>query len=118
MHKVWRAILSLSVVMIVYMNPVEAQSTKKNETKQIKCTGKVVDEQNRPIADVNVALHERIYNESTTSYDINLIGEVSTKADGAFSFTRHIEKDVYRYGYLIAEKKEWALGWTNWRMRA
>ncbi|UCF14897.1 MAG: carboxypeptidase regulatory-like domain-containing protein, partial [Phycisphaerales bacterium] len=114
-----RSILVLwtSFSMIFLASSAQAQSSKNQETKQIKCTGKVVDEQNRPIADVNVALHEMIYNETASSYDTKLTGQVSTRTDGAFSFTRHIDTGVYRYGYLIAEKEGWALGWANWRMQ-
>jgi len=91
--------------------------TSAEETKQITCTGKVVDDQNRPIAGAKVALHEMVYGQTASSYDTKLTGEVTTRADGAFSFSTNAESDVYRNGYIIAEKEGLALGFANWRIR-
>jgi protocatechuate 3,4-dioxygenase beta subunit len=104
--------LSLTIIFIAGL--AQAQS---EQAKQITCTGKVVDDQNRPIAGVKVALHEMVYSPTANSYDSKLIGEVTTSADGAFSFSTSAETDVYRYGYIVAEKEGLALGFAVWRIR-
>jgi protocatechuate 3,4-dioxygenase beta subunit len=87
------------------------------EAKQITCTGKVVDDQGRPIAGAKVALHEMVYGQTAYSYETKLIEEVTTRADGVFSFSINAESDAYRYGYIVADKEGLALGFANWRMR-
>jgi uncharacterized GH25 family protein len=88
------------------------------EAKQITCTGKVVDDQDQPIAGAKVALHEMAYGP-VASYGTKLTGEVTTGADGAFSFSTstNAESDVYRYGYIVAEKEGLALGFVGWVLR-
>ena len=108
------AVSCFALAIILITGLARAQS---EQTKQITCTGKVVDDQNRPIADVKVALHEMVYGQTTNSYDTKLIGEITTRADGAFSFSTSAESDVYRYGYIVAEKEGLALGFANWRIR-
>jgi len=90
---------------------------RNEEAKQVTCTGKVVDEQNRPIAGVKVALNEMAYGQTTNSYDTRLIGQVTTGTDGAFSFSTSAESDFYRYGYIVADKEGLALSFANWRIR-
>jgi len=107
------AVSCLGLTIIFITGLAQAQS---EQAKQITCTGKVVDDQNRPIAGVKVALHEMIYGPTANSYDTKLIGEIKTRADGAFSFSTSAESDVYRYGYIVAEKEGLALGFANWRM--
>ncbi|NQT01652.1 MAG: carboxypeptidase regulatory-like domain-containing protein [Planctomycetes bacterium] len=111
MRRNWRTILCL-VLLVGIINHSSAE-----EAKQITCTGKVVDGQGRPIDDAKVALHEMVYGQTASSYDTKLIGKVTTRADGAFSFSTNAESEVYRYGYIIAEKEGLALGFANWRMR-
>ena len=108
------AISCLALTIIFLTGLARAQN---EQTKQITCTGKVVDDQNRPIAGVKVALHEMAYGQTSNSYDTRLIGQVTTGADGAFSFSTSAVTDVYRYGYIVAEKEEWALGFGVWRIR-
>jgi len=108
------AISCLSLTIIFITGLARAQS---EEAKQVTCTGRVVDAQDRPIAGVKVALHEMVYGQTANSYDTMLIGDVTTSADGAFSFSRSAESDVYRYGYIVAEKEGLALSFANWRIR-
>ena len=108
------AVSCLGLMIIFITGLAQAQS---EQAKQITCTGKVVDDQNRPIAGAKVALHEMVFGQTAYSYDTKLIGEVTTRADGAFSFSTSAESDVYRYGYIVAEKEGLALGFANWRMR-
>ncbi|MGB2863929.1 MAG: carboxypeptidase-like regulatory domain-containing protein, partial [Sedimentisphaerales bacterium] len=116
MRKNYLAILCVSSVIIILTSSAQAQNTESKESQKITCTGKVVDDQNRPIAGVKVALHEMVYDPTANSYDSKLFGEVTTSADGAFSFSASAESVFYRYGYIVAEKEGLALGFANWRM--
>jgi len=115
-------ILCLGLTIIIITGLAGARSTsgksaQSEQAKQITCMGKVVDIQNQPITGAKVTLHEMVNNEATRSYDTMVIGEVTTETDGAFSFNTSAESDVYRYGYIVAEKEGLALGFANWRMR-
>jgi len=104
--------LGLAIIFVAGLAPARSE-----QAKQITCTGKVVDEQDQPIAGTKVTLHEMVYNEATRLYDTKVTGEVTTGTDGAFSFSTNAVSDVYRYGYIIAEKEGLALDFANWRMR-
>jgi len=115
MRRNWTTVSCLALTIIFVAGLASARS---EQAKQITCTGKVVDEQDQPIAGTKVALHVMIYGQTVYSYDTKLIEEVTTKADGAFSFiSTTAESDVYRYGYIVAKKEGLALGFANWRMR-
>ncbi len=101
MREKWSAILCL-VLLFSFLSNSTAE-----EAKKISCTGKAVDAQGRPIADAKVSLYER---------DSKLAAEVTTEADGAFSFSTSAESDSYRYGYIVAEKEGLALGCGSWDM--
>ena len=99
MRRNWR-IVSCFVLLAVIINYSYAE-----ELKQITCTGKVVDDQDRPLAGAKVALHVIVYGHTVNPFDTKLLKEVITKADGAFSFTTNAKSDVYRYGSIVAEKE-------------
>lgn len=129
MRRNWIAVLclSLAIIIVTYSAKVHAgrrvvpstapESASGEEAKQIECTGKVVDEQAEPIAGVQVRLYELVYGETVYLYDTKLVEEVTTKADGAFSFSTSAERNGYRYGVIMAEKQGLAIGWANWDMR-
>jgi protocatechuate 3,4-dioxygenase beta subunit len=94
-----------------------SSESSKIAGKQITYTGKVVDEQGRPIADAKVSLHQITYGDTASSYDFKLVQEVTTKADGVFSFRVVAEADGYELGIILAEKQGLAIGWDNWEMR-
>ncbi|MHC4204202.1 MAG: carboxypeptidase regulatory-like domain-containing protein [Planctomycetota bacterium] len=104
-----------AIVLIVGSN--NARSAESKETKQVTCTGKVVDEQGQPIAGVKISLHEMVYDDATYTYDPKLLGQAQTVADGAFSFDETLEDNQYRYGYIVVEKQGFALSFDNWNMR-
>jgi len=113
----WTTFLCIGLTIIVLFDFASARNAESKDTKQVTCTGKVIDEQGRPVAGVEVALHEMVYDEVTYTYDPKLLGEVQTKADGAFSFTETVEDNQYRYGYIVVEKKGFALCFDNWSTR-
>ncbi len=113
MRKDWMAVLCL-MLLAGFVNHSTAQ-----ETKKVSCTGKVVNTQGEPIAGVKVKFYGSVYGAMAYSYDTRLVEEeVTTKADGAFSFSIIADTNGYRYGIILAEKQGLAIGWANWRMRA
>ena len=114
MRRNWTTVscLGLTIIFVAGLAPARSE-----QAKQITCTGKVVNEQNRPIAGAKVTLHEMVYNEATRSYDTKETGEVTTGTDGAFSFSTSTVSDVYRYGYIVAEKEGLALDFAGWNLR-
>ncbi len=111
MRRNWMAVLCLGL-LISFINHSTAE-----ETKEITCTGKVVDAQGQPIAGARVSLYQVDYDQATHTSDSNLAGEVGTSADGVFSFTVRVESGGYEYGYIVAEKEGLALGFADWRIR-
>jgi len=85
--------------------------------KEITCTGKVVDEQGKPIAGARISLYKVTYDNAANTAESKLTGEVTTTSDGIFSFKAIVENDSYQSGYIVAEKEELALGWAEWEMR-
>ena len=110
-------LLWICLVVVILFDLTAAQSAESKATKQVTCTGKVIDDQDRPMAGVKVSLHEMVYDEATYSYDPKKLGEMQTGSDGAFSFEETIIDNQYRYGYIIADKEDLALGFDNWSMR-
>jgi protocatechuate 3,4-dioxygenase beta subunit len=87
------------------------------QKNQITCTGKIVDAAGWPIDGAKVSLYQRVYDQSTNIPESTLVSEAITETDGAFSFKVNAESEVYRYGYIVAEKAGLAVGFANWRMR-
>ena len=114
MRRNWTTVscLGLTIIFVAGLAPARSE-----QAKQITCTGKVVDEQDQPIAGAKVTLHEMVYNEEIRSYDTKETGEVTTGIDGAFSFSTSAVSDVYRYGYIVAEKEGLALDFATWNIR-
>ena len=112
----WIAFLYISLIVFVLFGFTSTSIGQSKDIKQVTCTGKVVDEQGRPITDVKVSLHEMVYDEATYTFDPKLLGEMQTGTDGVFSFEETVEGNQYRYGYIVAEKEGLALGFDNWTM--
>lgn len=111
MRRNWITVSCLGLLIIFNTGLAHAQSTDSKEAKQVTCTGKVVDAQDKPIADAKVTLYEIVRDETTYVYVLKLIGQTTTDANGAFSLAESLEGDNFPYGYIVAEKKErfWAL---------
>jgi protocatechuate 3,4-dioxygenase beta subunit len=117
MSRNWTTFLCVGLAIIVLADFAPAGSAESKDIKQVTCTGKVVDEQGRPITGAKASLTEMVYDQATYTYDPNLIGEVQTGSDGAFSFSETVKDNEYRYGYIVAEKEGLALGFDNWVTR-
>ena len=63
-----RAIILCFVLLAGITNHILAQ-----ETNQITCTGKVVDDQERPVAGAKVALHVIAHGQTAYSYEKPLL---------------------------------------------
>lgn len=104
-------VLSLAI-LINFVNYSYAQ-----ETKEITCTGKVVDAQGEPIPDAKVGLYKVTISMETLSYDVELLKELTTNNDGTFAVETKVEGDeLSGQSIILAEKKGLAIGWTNWRL--
>ena len=104
-------------LIIIYVFLCICGINMAQEKKEITCTGKVVDAGDKPIAGAKVSLYQVVYNRNTNIPDWSLVSEFITEADGAFSFKVSADSDVYRHGYIVAEKAGLALGWVQWEMR-
>ncbi len=110
------AILSAGLAVIALTCSAQGRNAESKDAKQVTCTGKVVDEQGRLIAEAKVSLYQITYDEATYGADSKLMAEARTAPDGAFSFAATPESDGYQYAYIVAEKEGLALGFANWRM--
>jgi len=111
--------IALVVVFVGKLPSVQGQAAttgvSSEEPKQITYTGKVVDEKGQPVADARVSLYQVTYGGEASPYDVKLVDEVKTKADGVFSF--RVVADMDRQAITLAEKQGLAIGWDNWEMR-
>ncbi len=114
MRRNWTKFLCLGLTIIFVTGLAPARS---EQAKQVTCTGKVVDAQDKPTADAKVTLYEIVRDETTYVYVLKLIRQTTTDANGAFSLAESLEGDNFPYGYIVAEKKGMILDFDNWRMR-
>jgi protocatechuate 3,4-dioxygenase beta subunit len=109
----------LAVVFVVAFAKPEsasAQNTVGEQARQVTCSGKIVDAEGRPIAGARVAFYEVAVGEIAFVYNVRLLKEATTKAEGAFSFSAGVAT-TYRQGAIIAQKQGLAIGWASWQMR-
>jgi hypothetical protein len=113
----WTAILCVGLIIAVLFDFTLARSAETKDIKQVTCTGKVVDEQNRPIADVKIKLYKVAVETTALSYKVELARQVATGADGTFSIRSDaVENYLSNQAIILADKEGLALGWDNWRL--
>ncbi|MGD0078798.1 MAG: carboxypeptidase-like regulatory domain-containing protein, partial [Sedimentisphaerales bacterium] len=90
--------------------------------KKITCSGKVVDDANKPVADAKVTLYQLMPDVGGQELKKATTEEQITKEDGSFSFSaetlaKTLADKQYQFAMLIARKEGLAIGWDNWDMR-
>jgi len=92
-----------------------ADYSSAQEAKEIKCSGKVIDDQGKVIAGAKVTLFNLSIVMETFDYEVKPVQEVITKADGAFSLKMVIDdNNLTNQSIVIVDKEGLALGWANW----
>ncbi len=80
------------------------------KTKPFTCIVKVVDYNAHPVADVEVAVYERLYNYSSGEGYAKLLGGIkNTNTEGLCVL--NADSESQRNIYIVARKKDLALGW-------
>ena len=110
-----KTITVTALVLIVYVTSHAATL----QTEQVTFTGKVVDEQNRPVAGAKVTAYEMQFDGIAGNFDLNQASEVMTAEDGAFVFTTEPkpERSTFYECKIVAVRQDLALGWAIWNMR-
>ena len=104
----WLTICSLTILMTVSCG-FAAELPKK-----VTCSGKVVDDVNKPVAGAKVTLLYLSARDPGRQTNISTQEQI-TKDDGGFSFSAEILADrKYQYQTLVARKEGLAIGWENW----
>ncbi|MGA2093459.1 MAG: carboxypeptidase regulatory-like domain-containing protein [Sedimentisphaerales bacterium] len=86
--------------------------------KKITCSGKVVDDANKPVAGAKVTLYQLMPDVGGQELKKATTEEQISKEDGNFSFSAETLADKqYQFAMLIARKGGLAIGWDNWDMR-
>jgi protocatechuate 3,4-dioxygenase beta subunit len=93
-------------------------SSAADAPKKITCSGKVVDDANKPVAGAKVTLYQLMPDVGGQERKKATTEEQITKEDGSFSFSAETLADKqYQFAMLIARKEGFAIGWDNWDMR-
>ena len=109
----WTVVLAI----IIFAISSQAQSAESQKVEQITCTGKVVDDQGKPVTNAQVTLYKLTVSLEQVSYEIKLAKEVTTKEDGTFAIKTEAGSDeLSAQAFILAQKEGLALGWTNWRL--
>lgn len=111
-------VVSCMVIAILFCAGLNgAQGVESKEVKQVTCSGKVVDELSRPVADVTVKFYKVAVETTALSYDIKLAQQTATGTDGTFTFESEVIEDQFsNQAIILADKDGLALGWDNWRL--
>jgi protocatechuate 3,4-dioxygenase beta subunit len=111
MHRKGIALFCLSLLFFFTNYSISQQS------KEVTCTGKVIDEQGQPIAGAKVQLYQLILSMETLSFDVELVRELDTEDDGTFIFeTQADSSNQTGQTIILVEKEALALGWINWEL--
>ena len=114
-NRLFVSCLALAIFLSAGLN--DARSTESEEAKQVTCSGKVVDEQGRPVTDVKIKLYKVAVETTALSYKMELARQAATEADGTFTINSEVIDDQYsNQAIILADKEGMALGWDNWRL--
>jgi len=109
-----RRIKTAFLCLIILQAFVSFANAGDSETKT--CTGKVIGAQGGPVEGSKVSFYELVSGGTSYSFDVELREEVTTKADGRFTFTNEKTPEIYSTGIILAQKQGLAIGWANWQM--
>ena len=89
------------------------------QPEQVTFTGKVLDDQGRPVAGAKVTAYEMIFDGLAGNFKLQQAGELTTNEDGAFTFTgeQKPERSTFNECKIVAVKSGLAVGSTVWKMR-
>jgi len=107
--------VAMSLVFLVcFVNHATAQ-----QTEQVAFTGKVVDDLGQPIAGAKVTAYEMHSDGIAGNMLLHQVDEITTAGDGAFIFTTAPKpvRGLFVECYIVAIKRDLALGWAVWTVR-
>jgi hypothetical protein len=106
------AIIHLAVVLVFACRATGALPG------HVQCTGKVIDGQAQPVADVKVVMYEMVSDGVAGNIKLHNLGEVITTDEGAFVFAAEPRpaSGTFMDGYIVATKQGLSLGWAIWGM--
>ncbi len=109
---------TITVTVLVLMVYVTSHAAT-HQILQVNFTGKVVDEQNRPVAQAKVTAYEMQFDGIAGNFELHKTDEIITSEDGAFVFAaeQKPERSAFYECEIVAAKPGLALGWTVWKMR-
>ena len=117
MRHSWTVVLCISWAVLILAGGLQVRGAENNEG-QITCTGKVVDEQGRPVSDAKIELYRVAVDSASLSYELELAQEGATKEDGLFTIKSTVSDDeLLNQVIILADKEGLALGWANWRLQ-
>ena len=106
------------VGLLILSNILCPGSSAADAPQKIICSGKVVDDANKPVAGAKVTLYQLMPDVGGQELKKATTEEQITKEDGGFSFSAETPADKqYQFAMLIARKDGFAIGWDNWDMR-
>ena len=94
-----------------------ADHSNAEDVKKLTFEGKVVDSQGKLVTGAKVRFYEFVKVVTPFAYEIEVAKEITTKADGAFSFTKADDDEGFRSGMIVVEKEGLSIGWANWNRR-
>jgi uncharacterized GH25 family protein len=109
-----QAIAGLLILSCAFCHDVSATDVQK----QISCSGRVVDDSNKPVEGAKVTLYKFVA-DAIGQETKKLIAEARiTDKNGSFSFSANAPSEKQnRLGMLVAIKDGYAIAWDKWNMR-
>jgi protocatechuate 3,4-dioxygenase beta subunit len=86
----------------------------------VRCTGRVIDGEGRPVAGVCVTTYEALSDGLAGNFTLQKAAELITPEDGAFAFAvppKPTRGTLFVWSYVVAAKEGLAPGWAIWNMQ-